>query len=233
MKELPDSKIYEQELVYMPYKDSLKRVLDYICQNTPENGSLLDLMCGPGYLLGKISDLRKDLTLKGVDFDQRYIDFSKEKYPHIDFEIGDVLEWEPSEPYDAVICTGSVHHIPYEQQEKVVARMASMVKPDGFVLISDCYINGYSNEKERKLEAAKLGYEYLRETTQNGAPDEVIEATIDILHNDVMMEEFKTSYEKRLPSFKKYFAEIETFKTWPKFESEYGDYITICRKNKI
>lgn len=229
MKSLPDSRIYEEELRYMPYRDSLQKVFDFICQNAPESGALIDLMCGPGHLLGKIASMRKDLKLRGVDIDERYIPYAKTKYPQIDFALGDMLIWDPKKQYDVVICTGSLHHIPYEEQEKAVERMASMIKPEGFVLISDCYVDDYSNEIERRVVAARLGYEYLRETIQNGAPQSVIEATMAILWNDVLMKEFKTSIKQRLPIFEKVFRSVETFKTWPAFESEYGDYISVCR----
>jgi SAM-dependent methyltransferase len=230
MKGLPDSKIYEQELEYWPYKASWHKVLDYICQNTPTNGSLLDLMCGPGYLLGKISKQREDLQLNGVDVDERYISFAQEKYPQIKFDLSDIFSWKAAGLFDAVMCTGSLHHIPYDQQESAVEKMASLVKPGGFVLISDCYIDDYSNETERKIAAAKLGYEYLKGTIQNGAPEPIIEPCVDILWNDVFMKEFKTSVKKRAVIFKKIFGVVETLKTWPDFESEYGDYISICRK---
>jgi 2-polyprenyl-3-methyl-5-hydroxy-6-metoxy-1,4-benzoquinol methylase len=232
MKGLPDSEIYEQELLYMPYRESLKQVFDYVCQNAPENGTLIDLMCGPGYLLGKIASKRKDLKLKGLDIDERYIPYAKKKYPHIDFELGDILKLKSQEQCDVVICTGSLHHIPYSQQENAVQKMASMFKSGGFVLISDCYIDNYSNETERKIAAAKLGYEYLRETIQNGAPESAVKATMEILENDVLMKEFKTSMKKRLPIFKKFFGNVDIVKTWPTFESEYGDYIFICKNSK-
>ena len=214
----------------MPYRKSLATVLDIITLQAPANGNLLDLMCGPGYLLGQLTDKRPDLVLSGLDSDERYIDFSKEKYPAVSFETGDILAWQPKEFFDFVTCTGSVHHIPYEKQDEAIQRIASMVKLGGLCVISDCHIDDYSNEKERKLAAAKLDYEYLRETIANGAPDDVILATIDILHNDVMTDEFKTSLVKRLPSYQKYFSQVEILKTWPDFQSDYGDYIAVCRK---
>ncbi len=232
MKPLPSPEVYEKELSFMPYKDSLAKVLGIISSQTPVNGSLLDLMCGPGYLLGQIAAQRTDLSLHGVDFDKRYVDYAKKHYPIIDFQMGDALTWKPIQPFDAVICTGALHHIPYEKQAGVVERMASMVKPDGFCIVSDCYIDDYSREVERRLAAAKLGDEYLRETKQNGAPDEVIEELINIRYNDVMMHEFKTSLEKRLPIFGKNFKEVEVHKTWPDTNAlqGYGDYVVVCRK---
>jgi len=232
MKGLADSKIYEQELKYWPYKYSIKKVIDYICKNVPSNGTLIDLMCGPGYLLGQIASRRKDLVLKGLDIDKRYINYARKKYPQINFQLGNILSWKQKEYFDAVICTGSLHHIPYDKQEKVVKKMASLVKPDGFVIISDSYLDKYSNERQRKLAAAKLGYEYLKQTIKNKAPQPAVESTVDILWNDVLMKEFKTSLKRRLPIFEKYFSNVKTLKTWPKLQSEYGDYISICKKAK-
>ncbi len=232
MKELPESKIYEQEMIYMPYKKSLKGVTDTVYYQAPNNGCLLDIMCGPGYLLGQIAARRKDLSLTGMDIDKRYIIHAKKKYPKINFEIGDILSWQPKQLFDLVICTGSLHHIPYEKQAQTIKRISSMVKPGGFCIISDCHIDDYANEQERKIAAAKLGYEYLQETVKNGAPKEVIAATIDILHNDVMKNEFKTSLKKRLPILKKIFGKIKLLKTWPDFQSGYGDYILVCRAAK-
>jgi SAM-dependent methyltransferase len=229
MKQLPESETYEEGLLYWPYKDSLIEVLEQITKLAPQNSTLLDVMCGPGYLLGEITKKRPDLKLTGVDIDKRYVPYGRKTYPGVNFEEGDVLSWHPKSPFDVVICTGSVHHIPYEQQDKAIANIASMAKPDGLVIISDCFVDDYSNETERKLAAAKLGYEYLRETIQNKASDPVIGWTVDILYNDVFMHEFKPSLKKRSPIYEKYFSDVKTIKTWPKIDSEYGDYISILK----
>ena len=232
MKKLPQSEVYERGLEYWPYKKSLDRVVDIICSQAPKEGSLVDLMCGPGYLLGNLAAQRKDLALLGVDIDQRFIDYSAEKYPEIRFQVGDVLEWNSKQLFDVVVCTGALHHLPYEKQAQAVARMASMVKPGGFCLISDAHIDDYSSERERKIAASKLGYEYLLETINNGASDDVVAWTVDILHNDVMMNEFKTSLKKRLPIYQEYFNEVELLKTWPQIDSQYGDYIMVGKSKK-
>ena len=233
MKPLPSAQLYEEELRFMPYRDSLAWVESLVSPHTPINGTLLDLMCGPGYLLGRIKQVRKDISAIGVDIDERYVDYGNRKYPGIRFEVGDVEKWQPKGQHDLVLCTGALHHIPYDNQERLLERIPSMMKPDGFFILSDCYVDDYSNESERKLAAAKLGYEYLRETIKNGAPKEVIQTLIDILQNDVMMDEFKTSIVKRLPILRKIFTNVHLRKVWPIDErSEYGDYIAICRRGK-
>lgn len=233
MKSLPPSDLYEQELQYWPYRESLIKVEDIICTQVPENGEILDLMCGPGYLLGKIHTRMPSFDLTGVDIDRRYVKYAREKYRGINFEQGDVLSWMPkqTQSFDAVICTGALHHIPYEKQASVIERMASMIRPSGFALISDCYISDYSNETQRKVAAAKLGYEYVKATIENGAPDACINVCIDVIHNDVLMDEFKTSLKKRMPIFNRVFDHVQTIKTWPKNDfRSYGDYVTILRQ---
>jgi SAM-dependent methyltransferase len=234
MKQLPESEIYKDGLAYWPYKDSLQAVLDHVITHTPQNGSLLDIMCGPGYLLGKIAEKRSDLVLYGVDIDARYVSHGNRTYERAVFERGDVLSWRPTAPFDVVVCSGAVHHVPYEQQERAIANIASIVKPGGFAIISDCYVDDYANEMERRLAAAKLGYEYLKVTIENGAPSTVLGWTVDILYNDVLMDEYKMSLEKRMAILRKHFRSISTLKAWPKSEqnfqspSGYGDYIHVC-----
>jgi len=229
MRQLPESETYEEGLLFWPYKDSLAGVLKRVVKFAPKNGTLLDIMCGPGYLLGEIVKQRPDLTLTGMDIDERYIQYGKEKYPGVQFEKGDVLNWRPEAAYDVAICTGSVHHVSYEKQDAAIANIASLVKPGGVVIISDCFVDTYSNEQERKLAAAKLGYEYLRATIENQASDRVIDWTVDILWNDVFRQEFKASLKDRLPIYEKYFEVIETAKVWPLESSEYGDYISVLK----
>lgn len=229
MEELPPPDVYEEEISYMPYQKSLSIVFELVTSQTASNGSVLDLMCGPGCLLGQISKKRRDLHLKGVDFDKRYIDYAEKNYPRIDFREGDIISWSPKSKFEVVLCTGALHHISYEKQPEIIKKMSNFTLPNGYCIISDCYIDDYSTEKERKLAAAKLGYEYLAATISNGAPDRIIQTLIDILKNDVMKDEFKTSISKRTKFFEKEFKSVETIKTWLNINSEYGDYITILR----
>lgn len=230
MRELPQSKVYEAEIRYMPYKDSIAKVLELAVENVPQQGRVIDLMCGPGFLLGELAEQRPDLTLQGVDIDSRYIAHAQQEYPRIRFDEGDVRTWTPQKQADLLLCTGALHHLAYEEQPLFVARIPEMITPNGTVILSDCYIDDYATEQERMQAAARLGYEYLKETIANGAPLDVVAATIDILHNDVMGEEFKTALRKRLPFIRKAFNSVETIKTWPMHQTEYGDYMHLLKK---
>lgn len=229
MRELPKSEVYEQEFRYMSWGIAVKKVLETVENNSPKNASVLDLMCGPGYLLGELSKKRKDLLLEGIDNGEEFIQHAQQKYPEIPFHVQDVLSWNPEKKYDVIVCTAGIHHLPYEHQEPFLKSISQHLNPNGFAVFADPFIDDYSNEMERKQGAAKLGYEYLLTTINNDAPIDVISAALDVLHNDVMKFEYKTSVKKLEKILKGLFSEVEINKTWPDEESWYGDYYSICK----
>ena len=148
-------------------------------------------------------------------------------YPGIAFEVADAFTWETSQKFDAIICTGGVHHLPDEQQEAFIAKLASLVSKRGFAIIADPYIGNYNTPEERLVAAARFGYEYLDATIKNGATPDVIDAAVQCLRNDVLLIEWKTSARKRLAMLKPYFKNIQAHKTWPDHETDWGDYYFI------
>ena len=230
MKELPKSDIYEQEFEYMPWGILIDKILTIIQEEAAQDGTVLDLMCGPGYLLGEIEKRRNDLFLEGIDISEKFINFAQNKYSKISFQVVNALLWNPTKKYDIILCTGGIHHLPYDEQAPFIRKIPAALNPNGFVIFADPYIDDYSNELARKQAAAKLGYEYMIATIKNGANDDIIKATVDILYNDVMGFEYKTSIKKLKPIFKKLFPQLEIKKTWPESESEYGDYYIIGKR---
>ena len=82
-KKLPEARIYEQEYGYMPWGKLINEVIDTVVYHTPDNGEVLDLMCGTGQVLRKIYERRFDLDLKGVDINADFIQYAKTKNPSI------------------------------------------------------------------------------------------------------------------------------------------------------
>lgn len=224
MQNLPTAEVYEQEFKYFPWGRLISEVLEVVVAKAPKNGSLADLMCGTGYLLGLIHDRRPDLTLVGVDLEPEFISHANKQYPGIRFETADAFLWQSNIQYDLVVSTAGVHHLPYENQDSFIGKMKDLLKNDGVCICADPYVDDFSNEQERRLASARLGFEYLTETITEGAPNDIVQAAIGILSNDVLGVEYKTSLVKQMPIFKKHFFQVEMFKTWPIHKSEYGDY---------
>lgn len=234
MQNLPSAAIYNEEIKFMPWGILIAQIEELIAGSVPHNGEVLDLLCGTGNLLGRLYTHRPDVVYTGVDLENEYIEFARRSYPQLNFEVGDVLEWSNGKSYDVVVVTGGLHHLPYDRQASFVLKVSGLLKQGGFAIIADPYIDNYldesESESERKLAAAKLGYEYLIATINNGAPDGVVEATAGLITNDVLGVEFKTAVAKIRPIFETYFSSIEEHKTWPQSDTEYGDYYFVLRK---
>jgi trans-aconitate methyltransferase len=231
MKRLPSPETYEKEELFMPWGTLTKEILNWILKEVSANQKIIDLMCGPGQLLGKIQSKRKDLQLTGLDTDKRYIKFASIKYPFINFINDDILKWKTKIKYNLVLVTGGIHHIPYNKKRIVIKSIYDLLDNNGVCIIADPFIDNYVNEKQRKIAAAKLGYEYIKAVITNNAPDEIVSAAIDILFNDVLPKgEYKTSITKFRNIIDPIFSKVELHKTWPNITSEYGDYYFILSK---
>lgn len=230
MQNLPSAETYHKETQYMPWGDLITEIADFAIKNIPEKGTILDLICGTGYLVGKIQEKRPDLAFIGVDLEPKYINYAKDKYSNVEFHVEDALVWKPEKTFNVVLCTGGLHHLPYNRQEEFIRKIATHTKNSGFAIVADPYIDDYSNEEERKKAAEKLGNEYLEATINNQAPEDVLKATKALIKNDVELVEFKTSIKKIEPYFNTYFSSVERHKTWPKKDTEYGDYYFILKK---
>lgn len=231
MRGLPDPVIYLLEMEFIPWGKLMKKVLSKVIENVPRNGSVIDLMCGPGFLLDKIWDHRPDLTLIGIDIDYRYIHYARKKNPHINYKQMDVLSNNYGDIFDCVLCTGSLHHLHYETQPLLFDKMASLTHKHGLCICADPCISEYANESERQLAAAELGYEYLKEILNAQAPISIINVALNILHNDVLADgEYKNSLSRLMKMANQVFGYVEVRKTWPKTTTEYGDYYLMLKQ---
>jgi len=235
MQNLPDPETYEREYEFMPWGTLITELVSEVHKKAPRNGYVVDLMCGTGSLLGRIQDHRPDLRLLGIDLDREYLTFARLKHPHTDFEEADVLcdlttHLKGRESFDVVMCTAGIHHLPDEKQVDMLRRIRQLTSKTGIAFIADPHIADYDDERGRLLAGAELGYHYLMYTIEHLAPPAVIDAAVGVLRNDVLLVEWKTSFKKQYANLKAIFSHVEVHKTWPDFDSEYGDYYYICRK---
>ena len=229
MVDFPISNVYEDLSIYSPWNLTLNNVLNFIKQNSQAKSKVLDLMCGTGFLLNKIKTERPDLALYGIDSNEDFISFAKKNYPNIEFSVKDVFNIVEDFKFDTIICTGGTHHLKDEMKLSFLNLIKKSLNPNGVAIIADPYIADFTNESERKLAAAQLGYEYLLYAINKQANIEVIKECIEIMKNDILYLEYKSSLSKFKPIVEKVFSEIELVKSWPESKSEFGDYYFICK----
>jgi cyclopropane fatty-acyl-phospholipid synthase-like methyltransferase len=100
---------------------------------------LLEIGCGVGTLTELLAEaLEPGGSVVGVDFSSKSIQAATERlarFANVRLEVGDVIEMEVDGRFDVVVLPDVIEHIPLEQHPALFERVASWVKPDGFVLL--------------------------------------------------------------------------------------------------
>ena len=137
---------------------------------------VLDVGCGTGYLLRKISE-QQEIVGYGIDIEPNMIDEAKQKCPEMDMRVS------PSEKtlfdgdmFDVITACMAYHH--FSDKEGFMKEAARILKPGGCLYIADPFfsypvrktVNGilrlfkiagrFFNEKEIAADFSRYGFEY-------------------------------------------------------------------------
>jgi len=97
---------------------------------------VLDLGCGNGRFFEFLRD--KDINYIGVDFSEKLIEFAKEKYPKVKFQVADALNLPfPNNYFDKIYSIAVLQHIPSEEFRRQFLKEARRIlKPNGFLILT-------------------------------------------------------------------------------------------------
>lgn len=232
MPENPE--MYWKTIKYFPYMQTLNTVVALIGELVP-SGKILDVMCGCGFLIYMLAERNKELGFHGVDISPAYVEYAKGQCPNATFEVCDVTLWEPSVQYDAVLCTGALHHLLPDQQFPALQRMYAAVKPGGFMFFTEVVLSNSADQSAEKRSEAitTLGEHYTSVARINGAPPDVVSDTCRIMENDLAGREHKQSH-KTVESYVRRLLtpKYDVIKTWPDYGGHkgYGEYVYTIRR---
>ncbi|KKQ28215.1 MAG: hypothetical protein US42_C0001G0066 [Candidatus Magasanikbacteria bacterium GW2011_GWC2_37_14] len=131
--------------------DDLKPLKKY----TKDGFKVLDLGCGSGRLYHLFQDFQ-GLEYIGLDQSEEQIKIAKEKFPNIDFRIGEMttLPFKDNE-FDVVYCIATFHHLPDEKSRiKSLQEMRRVVKSGSYILMTNW--NMYSKSAQKLIEKGKF-----------------------------------------------------------------------------
>jgi len=118
--------------------DNLKKYLTPI-----QDPFVLDLACGTGRLLGKLSKLTTNIY--GLDQSEGVLSIARHKYPKVDFAHGEVTNLPYDDDlFDVVVVNGSLHH--FFALDETLLEINRVLKPGGLLAIL-----GEPNKKYYKL----------------------------------------------------------------------------------
>lgn len=119
-----------------------RQIIHFIQQYT--SGSelmLLDLGCGKGYLAEALSRFG---PVTGVDFAAETVQQNKQRFSHITFVCGDVVD--PALPqllaqYDVVVSSEVIEHIEIADRAQLLRNVDAVLRPGGLFIVTTPYRN--------------------------------------------------------------------------------------------
>lgn len=110
---------------HQPGRDLMVRI-DLI-----DPASVVDLGCGTGRLTAELSDRWPGATVLGLDRSAEMIAAAAKT--RVQYEVGDIGEWEPAEPLDLVFANASLHWI--DNHQLLFPRLVSMLRSGGALAV--------------------------------------------------------------------------------------------------
>ncbi|MFZ2189223.1 MAG: methyltransferase domain-containing protein [Candidatus Magasanikiibacteriota bacterium] len=139
--------------------DDLKPLQKY----TKDGFRVLDLGCGSGRLYHLFQDFQpldkargKGVEYIGLDQSEEQIKIAKQKFPNIDFRVGEMttLPFVDNE-FDVLYCIATFHHLPDEESRiKSLQEMKRVLKSGSYILMTNW--NMYSKTAQKLVENGKF-----------------------------------------------------------------------------
>jgi 2-polyprenyl-3-methyl-5-hydroxy-6-metoxy-1,4-benzoquinol methylase len=121
------------------------RLVRYFAQRWIKAGArmrIIDLATGSGDIPRLIVDfarrIRAQVEIEAVDRQSATLEIARKlsiRYPEISYHEANILEWDPIESYDIVLCTLTLHHFSNGDAVRVLQRCRELSRK--FVLVSD------------------------------------------------------------------------------------------------
>ncbi|OGY79478.1 MAG: hypothetical protein A2550_04200, partial [Candidatus Jacksonbacteria bacterium RIFOXYD2_FULL_43_21] len=122
----------------------------------PARAKVLDLGCGPGIQAGEL--LKRGYQVTGIDFSEEMIKRARGNVPGARFKVVDILQLDfPPVSFDAVWAKASLLHLPKKSLLSVLAKIATILKPGGWL-----FINVKEGDGETIIEEDYLGLKDLK-----------------------------------------------------------------------
>lgn len=111
------------------------RIREAIRLLPPRLGSLIDIGCGPGMMLGAVARHTRPARIVGIELDARASEIASRTHPGATIVNDDFLTWGGSETFDAATCVDVLEHVPTQSLAPFVARMHDVLRPGGTLVI--------------------------------------------------------------------------------------------------
>jgi ubiquinone/menaquinone biosynthesis C-methylase UbiE len=108
------------------YHNELERYLRFLI---PDNSSVIEVGCGTGETLAALNPSRG----LGIDISPQMVEIAKKKFPHLQFEVGDLEALQIEEKFDYVVIVETIGHV--DDIQLAFKEIHKVCKPETRVII--------------------------------------------------------------------------------------------------
>jgi glycine/sarcosine N-methyltransferase len=95
---------------------------------------IVDAGCGTGRHAAALAEAGFDVT--GIDVSPQLIAVARARAPHVAFEVADLREWEPPDPFDAALCRGVLNDLIADaDRQAALDNLARMLRAGGLLVL--------------------------------------------------------------------------------------------------
>jgi trans-aconitate methyltransferase len=99
----------------------------------PKGGLALDVGCGAGGRLIEVLT-QANFAVTGVDVSEEMIQLARAAHPDHEFIHADISRWQSAQTFDVIVAWDSLFHLPYARQETVIAKLCTLLSPQGVLM---------------------------------------------------------------------------------------------------
>lgn len=136
---------------------------------------LLDLGTGTGLLAALVKQKYPEAQFTLIDLSENMIESARARFgddPRVDYVVADYTAFEYTGPYDAIVSSLSIHHLPHPAKRQLFRTVHELLAPGGTFVNADqaAGTSSYFDDQYRKR--------WERDIRNSGLPGEAIEASI-------------------------------------------------------
>ena len=146
----------ESERCVPGYRDELLPIT-IAALHVPENGTVLDLPCGPGTFSEAILQRYQPQRLHCVDGTDAMLRLCKERLQafngRVVFQLADVFNYHPPENFDRVFCGMFLHLFDRQKKKKILEMIVRHMKSGGQLVLTDviCHANAAVQREQLRI----------------------------------------------------------------------------------
>lgn len=226
-----DPAVYEGEYTYWPWARLIACTERWIETHAPHSATVVDYMCGTGFLLSRTRVARPDLACFGCDLDPAFIDYGLGRYRGLQLTAQSVFDFVPPRHPDVIICTGGLHHLPRDRRPAFLRKCAEELSFDGRILIGEEVIGEHTGRGSRRAAVLKLYFAMLEHIIAAEAPSEVLGSATTAMRKELLEDgTSKDSLSELRVMLGQGLVVEDLMRTWPVEPQQYGDYLAVCRR---